>query len=119
LRLAYLFIAHDLAVVRQLSDRIAVMYLGKLVEVAERDALFAVPRHPYTRALFSAIPIPDPERERARQRIVLGGEVPSPASPPAGCAFHPRCPERAKVAGDRCRLEVPELAGGVACHLHG
>ena len=120
--LAYLFIAHDLAVVRHLCERIAVMYLGRVVEVADRETLFRAPSHPYTRALLSAIPHPDPEIERTRERIVLTGDVPSPLDPPSGCPFHPRCPSRGEVAGDRCAHEVPALATEAsgrqrACHL--
>jgi oligopeptide/dipeptide ABC transporter ATP-binding protein len=115
LGLTYLFIAHNLAVVRHLSDRVAIMYLGRIVELADADALYAAPRHPYTRALISAIPLPEPGRRRAR--IILPGDVPSPIKPPPGCPFHPRCPH----ATDRCRSEVPalrEAATGhqVACH---
>ena len=118
LGLTYLFITHDLSVVRHISDRIAVMYLGKLVEIADRDRLYDTPQHPYTQALLSAVPIPDPIAEGQRQRIVLRGELPSPTSPPSGCPFHPRCP----IAEDRCRHEIPAFTfhqpgHGVACHL--
>ena len=117
-RLTYLFIAHDLAVVRQIADQVAVMYLGKIVERAPAAVLYAAPRHPYTTSLLSAVPVPDPNAQR--QRIVLSGDVPSPASPPPGCPFHPRCPHPKK--NERCRTEPPalrEVAPGqlAACHF--
>ncbi|MEX2653850.1 MAG: oligopeptide/dipeptide ABC transporter ATP-binding protein [Acidimicrobiia bacterium] len=118
LGLTYLFIAHDLAMVRHISDRIAVMYLGRIVETADANAIFEEPLHPYTQALISAVPLADPKIERTRIPIVLEGEVPSPGNLPAGCVFHPRCPQ----AVDRCRTEVPEFreftpGRFVACHL--
>jgi len=103
--LTYLFIAHDLSVVHHLCNREAVMYLGKMVELAESDELFDTPIHPYTKALLSAVPVPDPTAEKHREHQVLQGEVPSPMNPPSGCVFHPRCP----MAVDSCRLEIPPL----------
>jgi oligopeptide transport system ATP-binding protein len=118
LSLAYLFIAHDLSMVKHISRRIAVMYLGHIVELTDRRTLFADPLHPYTQSLASAAPIPHPKLERQRQRFILSGEPPSPARPPSGCVFHPRCP----LAFDRCHIEPPLLrhvcpGHQVACHL--
>jgi dipeptide transport system ATP-binding protein len=114
LNLAYLFISHDLSVVRHIADDVMVMYLGRVVEQGPRDAIFAKPQHPYTKALLSATPTPDPNRKR--ERIVLKGELPSPLSPPTGCTFNPRCP----LAFDRCRVDNPALlahgSSHVACH---
>jgi peptide/nickel transport system ATP-binding protein len=116
--LTYLFIAHDLAVVRHISDRIAVMYLGSIVEVSPAAELYETPLHPYTISLLSAVPIPDPEVESQRETILLAGDLPSPANPPAACRFHTRCPY---VQPTRCRDEVPPLRNllpghTVACH---
>ena len=103
--LTYLFIAHDLSVVRHISDRVGVMYLGHLVEMAERNEIYRNPSHPYTKALLSAVPIPDPVLDAQRERVLLTGEVPSPLNPPSGCVFHPRCP----VANDTCSQILPDL----------
>jgi oligopeptide transport system ATP-binding protein len=118
LGLSYLFIAHDLNMVRYISNRVAVMYLGKIMELTDQHSLFANPLHPYTQSLLSAVPQPDPRFERRRKRTILSGEVPSPARPPSGCVFHTRCP----VAVERCSQEVPEYrqiqpGHHIACHL--
>jgi len=115
--LTYLFIAHDLSMVRHICNRVAVMYLGVIVEMSDRDEVYDHPQHPYSKALLSAVPIPDPRATRARQRVILEGDVPSPSNPPAGCRFHPRCP----IVGEECRVDIPkwrEIAPGhfVACH---
>lgn len=117
--LTYLFIAHDLSMVQYISDRVGVMYLGKMVELATSEDLYKFPLHPYTTALMSAIPVPDPEQERQKRRIIIEGEVPSPINPPKGCAFNTRCPK----ATERCRREVPTFREVipnhfVACHLY-
>jgi oligopeptide/dipeptide ABC transporter ATP-binding protein len=118
LGLTYLFIAHDLSAVQHFSSRIAVMYLGRIVELADRRTLYEAPRHHYTEALISAVPVPDPTVERRRQRIILEGDVPSPINPPSGCSFHPRCPK----AFGRCPQEAPVLTPEgdhrVSCHLY-
>jgi oligopeptide transport system ATP-binding protein len=116
--LTYLFIAHDLSMVRHIADRVAVMYLGRVVELADKQALYNTPLHPYSQALLSAVPVPDPAVEAKRQRVILTGDVPSPANPPKGCTFHTRCP----LAEERCKAETPvwrEARPGhwVACHL--
>ena len=121
LQLSLIFIAHDLAVVRHISDRVMVMYLGKVVEVADAEELYRQPRHPYSRALLSAIPVPDPDYKRERESKFLRGELPSPLNPPSGCAFRTRCP----LADGKCAQEEPGLrsvGGGAsyaACHYVG
>ena len=118
LSLSYLFISHDMSMVRHIADRVAVMYLGRIVELADCDVLYEQPLHPYTRALHSAVPVPDPTSETGRDRVILQGDIPSPANPPGGCPFHTRCP----VAKERCSTDVPtwnEVEPGhwVACHF--
>ena len=118
LGLTYLFISHDLSMVRHIADRVAVMYLGKIMELADVDDLYENPKHPYTQALHSAVPVPDPEVEAVRRRVILEGDIPNPANPPPGCPFNTRCP----IAQERCVVEEPkwrELTPGhwVACHF--
>jgi oligopeptide/dipeptide ABC transporter ATP-binding protein len=124
--LAYIFVAHDLSVVRHISDRVAVMYLGKIMEVTDRDTLYSTPLHPYTHALMSAVPVPDPRKEGKRERILLTGDLPSPINPPSGCVFHTRCPKYRALLSEteqqRCRDEVPLLVQKepghfAACHF--
>jgi oligopeptide/dipeptide ABC transporter ATP-binding protein len=126
LGLSYLFVSHDLSVVRHTADRIAVMYLGRIVETGTADELFEGPAHPYTQALISAIPLPDPRKQRARERITVVGDAPSPAEPPSGCRFRTRCPKFAAELGEgertQCVEQVPELVARgqghpVACHF--
>jgi oligopeptide transport system ATP-binding protein len=117
-RFSYIFISHDLGVVRHVSHRVAVMYLGQIVETAPAEVLYCAPLHPYTQALLSAVPVPDPRRKR--DRVILSGDVPSPINPPAGCRFHPRCWKRMEV----CSREVPQMREEdpdhvLACHLYG
>ena len=124
-QLAYVFVAHDLSVVRHISDRVAVMYLGKIMELANRDELYSAPMHPYTHALMSAVPVPDPKKEQRRERILLKGDLPSPINPPTGCVFHTRCPKYKvldSASQERCVTEVPELeikrpGHFAACHF--
>jgi oligopeptide/dipeptide ABC transporter ATP-binding protein len=124
--LTYIFVAHDLSVVRHISDRVAVMYLGKIMELTDRDVLYSTPMHPYTHALMSAVPVPDPEKESRRERILLVGDLPSPINPPTGCVFHTRCPKYREILSEadkqQCRdvvplLELKEDDHFVACHF--
>jgi oligopeptide/dipeptide ABC transporter ATP-binding protein len=124
--LTYIFVAHDLSVVRHISDRVAVMYLGKIMELTDRDVLYSTPMHPYTHALMSAVPVPDPEKESRRERILLVGDLPSPINPPTGCVFHTRCPKYREILSEtdkqHCRDVVPMLElktddHFVACHF--
>ncbi len=114
---SYLFVSHDLGVVRHICDRVVVMYLGRFVEIADRDTFFANPKHPYTKALMSAVPEADPEVQRSKERLILGGELPSPANIPSGCAFHTRCPLATEICGrERPELTVRDDGARVACH---
>jgi oligopeptide/dipeptide ABC transporter ATP-binding protein len=124
--LTYIFVAHDLSVVRHISDRVAVMYLGKIMELTDRDVLYSTPMHPYTHGLMSAVPVPDPEKESRRERILLVGDLPSPINPPTGCVFHTRCPKYRQILSEtdkqHCRDVVPLLEPKaddhfVACHF--
>jgi len=126
--IAYVFIAHDLSVVRHIADRVAVMYLGKIMEITDRDTLYAEPLHPYTHALLSAVPIPDPQREKRRERILLTGDLPNPSDPPSGCVFHTRCHTYREELSDeqrtQCRTHIPVLdekkpGHQAACHFAG
>ncbi|MBI4527923.1 MAG: dipeptide ABC transporter ATP-binding protein [Deltaproteobacteria bacterium] len=118
MHLTYLFISHDLRVVEHISHRVAIMYLGKIVEIAPSDAIYKDPKHPYTRALLSAVPLPDPERKK--ERIILEGDVPSPVNPPSGCSFHPRCAYREDICiSAEPRLEFDADHHGVSCHVFG